>query len=328
MSDPERLTRKIREALAPCSLGRWPTLLEPAPAFLASLGLDALWLKREDRSAPRCGGNKVRGLEFLLADAPAGSVFVTVGGTGSTHCLATAVHAAALSCRVALAQFPQPETDASRAVAAACDAHATLVVRAPTRAALPLALLAAWHGARRFGPRRWIPGGGAHPRAVVGHFLAALELAQQLPAPPEAIVAPLGTGGTVAGLLLGVAQLGWPTRVVGVRVAPAIVANRWRTRRLALRTARLLASCGVRIAALTSRMLFQLVDGLGGKGYGYPTAEGEAARRLAAEHGLTLDPTYGAKAFAFLLQRGTCNVRRVVFWHTFGVPCPTPEPER
>src|SRR5207244_7641173 len=49
--------------------GDWPTPLEPAPPALAgAVGVAALALKREDRSARRCGGNKVRGLEFLLAD--------------------------------------------------------------------------------------------------------------------------------------------------------------------------------------------------------------------------------------------------------------------
>src|SRR5256886_16065692 len=82
VSDPERLTRKIRAALAPCSLGQWPTPLEPVPPPLArALGVEALWVKREDRSSPRYGGNKVRGLEFLLAGAPPESVFVTGGGT-------------------------------------------------------------------------------------------------------------------------------------------------------------------------------------------------------------------------------------------------------
>src|SRR5256884_1458551 len=236
VSDPERLTRKIRAALAPCSLGQWPTPLEPvAPTLARALGLEALWVKREDRSSPRYGGNKVRGLEFLLAGAPPGSVFVTVGGTGSTHCRPTACLPAALSGRAARAQFPQPETATSRAVAAASQAHAALVVRAATRASLPVALLSAWRGARRLGSRRWIPAGGAHPRAVVGHLLATLELTRQLPDPPDAIVAPLGTGGTVAGLLLGIAGLGWPTRVIGVRVAPTLVANRWRATRLAPR---------------------------------------------------------------------------------------------
>jgi len=318
VSDPERLTGKIRAALAPCSLGDWPTALERASALAMAAGVHALWLKREDRSAAPCGGNKVRGLEFLLAGARAGTVFVTVGATGSTHCLATAVHAARLSCAVALAQFPQPETDSSRAVAAACAAHAALVVRAQSPAGLPLAVLVAWRRARRLGPRRWIPGGGAHPRAVIGHLLATLELAGQLAEPPDAILAPLGTGGTVAGILLGVAALGWATRVVGVRVAPQLVANRWRTLWLAWRARSLLASRGIPLSFSPPRGLV-VVDGVG-EGYGHPTSRGESARRLAADHGLILDSTYGAKAFAVLLRRGTCDVQRVVFWHTFGVP--------
>src|SRR2546430_4342488 len=84
VSDPERLTRKIRAALAPCSLGQWPTPLEPVPPALArALGLEALWVKREDRSSPRYGGHKVRGLVLLLAGPPPGSVIASAGGAGS-----------------------------------------------------------------------------------------------------------------------------------------------------------------------------------------------------------------------------------------------------
>ena len=319
--DPARLTAKIRGALAPCRLGDWPTPLESAPALGRALGLGALAIKREDRCSARCGGNKVRGLEFLLAGARPGTVFVTVGGTGSTHCLATALHAAAVSCRVALAQFPQPETAASRAASALCRTHAALVARAASPATLPFAVAAAWWRARRFGPRRWIPGGGAHPRAVIGHLLGGLELPAQLEEPPDAIVLPLGTGGTAAGVALAVAALGWPTRVIGVRVAPRVVASRWRTTRLARRAVRLLARHGITLPSVPPLPPLPLlvVDGVG-PGYGRPTPEGEAARRLAAQHGLTLDPTYGAKAFAVLMRRATCDVQRAVFWHTFGIP--------
>ncbi|HVH10679.1 MAG TPA: pyridoxal-phosphate dependent enzyme [Gemmatimonadales bacterium] len=229
MSDPALLREKIRAALAPCRLGEWPTPLEAAPELAQALGVAALGLKREDRSSVRCGGNKVRGLEFLLAGAPAGTVFVTLGATGSTHCLATAVHAEGLGCRAVLAQFPQPDTPASRAVARLSAAHAAVVVRARGRITLPLAVLAAWRRAGRLGPRRWIAGGGAHPRAVVGHLLGGLELATQVGDPPDTVVLPLGTGGTAAGVALAIAALRWPTRVVAVRVAPRIVANRPRT---------------------------------------------------------------------------------------------------
>src|SRR5712692_7235654 len=127
------LARKIRSAFTPCSLGEWPTPLEEQPALARALGLQALWLKREDKS----GGNKVRGLEFLFAGAAPRSVFVTVGGAGSSHCLATARsrgrgrgagsshclatarHARTQGLRTAVALFPQPETDASRSILAA-----------------------------------------------------------------------------------------------------------------------------------------------------------------------------------------------------------------
>ncbi|HEV8305945.1 MAG TPA: pyridoxal-phosphate dependent enzyme [Gemmatimonadales bacterium] len=313
--DAAALAHKIRATLAPRCLGAWPTPLEAAPGLARAARVDALWLKREDRA----GGNKVRGLEFLLAGAAAGTVFVTVGGTGSTHCLATARQARALGYRTALAQFPQPATDAGGAVAAATAAAADLVIRAGSGVGLPVALARAWFGARRLGAPRWIPGGGAHPRAVVGHLLAALELATQLDAPPDGIVLPLGTGGTAAGIALGVACLGWPTRVIAVRVAPRLVANRWRISRLARGAARLLETRDAQLRTPHSALRFDVVDGLGA-GYGHPSPAGERARALAADHGLTLDPTYGAKAFAVLVERAAGNLQRVVFWHTFAWP--------
>ena len=310
------LATKIRAAFAPCRLGTWPAPLEAHPALARALGLQALWLKREDLT----GGNKVRGLEFLLAGAPPRSVFVTIGATGSSHCLATARGAKTLGYRTAVATFPQPETDASRAVAASTAATANLVVSASSILTLPWAMLRAWRAAHHLGrgTPHWIPGGGADPRAVIGHFLAALELGSQLDAPPDTIVVPLGTGGTAAGIALGVAWLGWSTEVVAVRVAPWLVANRWRTLRLAGKTAALIGRDGIELGVPRSAIRVRVVEAMG-KGYGHPTPQGERARALAAEHNLRLDPTYGAKAFGFL-QRSDVNVQRVVFWHTFAWP--------
>ena len=130
---------KIRTAFAPCSLGAWPTPLEPQPALARALGIQALWLKREDLA----GGNKVRGLEFLISGAPPRSVFVTIGGEGSSHALATARAAKTQGYRTAVALFAQPETDASRSVAAAMAGAANLVVRASNMLAFPWAVLRA-----------------------------------------------------------------------------------------------------------------------------------------------------------------------------------------
>jgi len=310
------LTTKIRTAFAPRSLGAWPTALEPQPPLARALGVEALWLKREDLA----GGNKVRGLEFLFANVASRSVFVTVGGSGSSHCLTTARCARAEGHRTALALFKQPTTEATRAVGAAIMAEAHLVMRASSIATLPWAVLRTWLAARRIGKGtpHWIPGGGADPRAVLGHCLAALELSAQLETPPDSIVVPLGTGGTAAGIALGVAALGWSTRVIAVRVAPWIAANRWRTLRLARQAAVLLERAGIERVP-RSAIRVEVVNALGA-GYGYPTTEGERARRLASDHGLRLEPTYGAKAFSVYFQKKKYDLRRTVFWHTFAWP--------
>src|SRR5258708_39846818 len=108
MPDPKRLTHKIRERLRARSLGARPTPLTAASAALTrSMGLDALWVKREDA----IGGNKVRSLEFLLAAAQVGDVVLTIGGPRSGPRRAPPVHAPARGCPVALAQFFPPATE-------------------------------------------------------------------------------------------------------------------------------------------------------------------------------------------------------------------------
>jgi D-cysteine desulfhydrase len=150
---------------------------------------------------------------------------------------------------------------------------------------------------------------------VIGHFLATLELATQLDAPPDTIVTPLGTGSTAAGIALGVAWLGWSTRTVAVRVASWLVANRWRTVRLARKASSAIRQAGLEFNVPGSSFRLDVVNAIGA-GYGHPTRDGERARALAAEHGLRLDPTYGAKAFTFL-QRREPQIQRAVFWQTF-----------
>ena len=321
----EELTAKIRTAYGSCSLGQWPTPLAPAPALAAEAGADALWLKMEGASSVRYGGSKVRGLEFLLAGAPADAVFVTIGGTGSTHCLATAVHARALGCRCVLAQFPQPATAAGDALARASGRVADVVERSPTRAGFPMAVVRAWRSARRLGTPRWIPGGGAHPQAVLGHLLAGLELEAQLPRPPDAVVVPFGSTGTAAGLGLAMRLLRWPTTVVGVRVAPLVVANRWRAAYLARGAERLLRRVAIPIPQALAMAPLSIINGLG-RGYGFPTPAGEQATVRAARHGFALDPTYGAKAFAAVPELTRRGYRRIVFWHTFAPPPDFAEP--
>lgn len=319
--DPRDVDRKIRAAFGPRSLGVWPTPLEASPALAARGGLAQVWVKREDRSATVYGGNKVRGLEFLFRDLGPGDVVVTIGGSGSTHCLAAARHARALGARTVLAQFPQGHSDTERRTARASGEVSTHVFQARTWLGFPVSWLAAWISAGRIGGRRrlYIPGGGATPVAVLGHVLAGLELPTQLQSPPDAILTPLGSGGTAAGLLLACRLLEWKTRIVAVQVASRFVANAGRVFRLASRARELLAAQGVPLPHAPASAQLLVLDGMGA-GYGEPTAPGERARGWGEEAGLTIDSTYGGKTLALLPELSRMGFARVVFWHTYASP--------
>jgi D-cysteine desulfhydrase len=317
--DPRDFDRKIRAAFRPRRLGSWPTPLESHPVLAARVGVSELWVKREDRSSTVYGGNKVRGLEFLFSDLRTGDAVVTIGGWGSTHCLATARHARALGAHCVVAQFPQGSNESALDTARATSAGASACFRARTWLGFPAAWVRAWVAAGRLGPRRYIPGGGAAPAAVLGHALATLELVTQLPSSPDVIVTPLGSGGTAAGLLLGCSLAGWETRVVAVQVAPRVVANASRVRRFASAARRLLVDRGVLPPHVPPTSLLSVIPGMG-RGYGYPTIDGEAARSQAVESGLLVDSTYGGKTLAALPSLAGAGVRRAVFWHTYGAP--------
>jgi len=316
--NPADLERKIRVAFGARSLGRWPTPLERAAGLAERTGARELWVKREDRSSPVYGGNKVRALEFLFAGLAAGDAAFTVGGWGSTHCLATVRHARALGAHAVVAQFPQGLSEGAVATARATERAATVCFRARTWAGFPAAWLRGWRAAGRLGRRLAIPGGGRAPVAALGHALAVLEMATQLPSSPDAIVTPLGTGGTAAGILVGCGLLGWRTQVCAVRVAPRVVAGAGRVRRLA-RAARELLRGRVPQAAVSGGPSLLVVDGIG-RGYGWPTVEGEQARGWAREAGLEVDSTYGGKTLARVPGVVESGHARVVYWHTYAAP--------
>jgi D-cysteine desulfhydrase len=283
-----------------------------------TVGDTTLLAKRDDLSAPPPGGNKVRALELLLAGLRPGQTLLTVGATGSTHALAVAQHGARIGARTQVVTWPQESHEIARATAARMEevadvTHARSVAEAYLRAML-----------RRL--RRevhWVPAGGSVPLGALGQVSAALEMADQLaregrPA-PDTLVVPLGTGGTAAGILVGLAIAGLPTRVIGVRVVPRVVANRARVFRLARRTHALLAGlAGTELPPLDAGR-FEVDGGAYGGAYGRETVEAHAAiEELRMVGGPMLEATYSAKAFAVALARARRSPdERVLFWLTF-----------
>ena len=100
-------------ALAHIPLGQFPTPVEKLDRVGDRIGLDQLYIKRDDLSCAVYGGNKVRKLECLLGEAlrRRASRVATMGFAGSNHALATAVYARQLGLQCTNFLLPQVNAD-------------------------------------------------------------------------------------------------------------------------------------------------------------------------------------------------------------------------
>jgi D-cysteine desulfhydrase len=308
-----------------------PLLSGPTPIELSPGLADGVWVKRDDLTSRVYGGNKVRKLEFLLADARARGhrSLLTVGATGSNHVLATALFGRALGFAATHAVlFPQPAgADVARKERAFAEA-AVGAARVPGKLLVPFG--AAWRAAialaRGQGRPYLIGPGGSSPLGSLGYVAAGLELAAQVragecPAPSE-IWVPVGSGGTAAGLLVGLRLAGLSARLHAVQVVERPWVSAGGVVRLARRIAALLVGLGVDLPPRARRYrtddLVLVTDQLG-PGYAHPTPASKDACARAADAGLVLDTTYAGKTLAGLLARPAAGPR--LFWLTyFGSP--------
>ena len=315
----------VLENLPRRRLAAFPTPLLPLPTLGRELGLE-LWCKRDDLIGFGLGGNKVRGLEFLMAEALAqgAEVIVTGAGPQSNHVRATAAAAAhaSLACLAVFWGEPPERVDGNYRLTRMLGAE-PVFTGDPDRASVDAGIASVCERLREQGRQSYaIPRGGACPLGALGHARAARELAGQCQAlglKPDAIVLATGSGGTQAGWLLGSRLLGTDWRVEGYTVSRAATAAREQVAHLASAAARLLSSDGAWTPAAAV-----VHDGYIGAGYGVPTpAAAEAIRRVARREGVLLDPVYTGKAMAGFLdrrRRGLAPYRSVVFLHTGGEP--------
>ena len=298
------------------AIGNYPTPVER----LAGLGTakTTLWVKRDDLTNPTYGGNKVRKLERLIAEARRRGKrrLVTVGAAGSHHVLATALFGGRAGLEVDAVLVPQlrtPHVAEDLRADVALGAH---LFTARTYAGAALGMIA---HARR--DAYVVPMGGSNVVGALGYVDAAFELADQVKAgalpEPDAIVVTVGSGGTAAGLAAGLRLAGLRSELVGVVVAaPAFFVRFW-TRRLA-RAAfwRHARDHGLAVRSAPARALTFTSSYLGA-GYGEPTEAGVKATAIAADAGLSLDATYTAKCFAAALDYvQSARFERVLYWHT------------
>lgn len=306
------------------SLGHWPTPLAELERLSRHLGGPRLWVKRDDLSGLAGGGNKIRKLEYLVADALAqgATTLITAGAGQSNHARQTAGVAArhGLGCVLVLAGSAPAEMGGNLLLDRLFGAR---IEWAGDRDAYTVMQEVA--ACERVAGRRpyIIPYGGSNAIGAAGYVAAMDELAgQALRAGVrfDHLVVASGSGGTQAGMVAGARAANLHGRVLGISVGAAAgdLAG------TVLDLARLAAAyLSLRIAIEPEAVA---VNGdYVGAGYGVPgDPEREAIRLLARTEGLLLDPVYTGRAMAGLLdlidQGEIGRHDTVLFWHTGGQP--------
>jgi D-cysteine desulfhydrase len=294
-------------------LGQFPTPLEALPRLSAELGVEVL-MKRDDLTGLALGGNKIRKLEMLLAEAVAGGAdaVVTCGSVQSNHCRCTAAAARKLGLECGLVLFEGRHNEENgnllldRLFGATLEIHP--LSERPRAEELMGALGARW---RR---PHVIPFGGSNAVGAAAYAWGYQELVEQLGGRRGTLFCVTSSGATHAGLVVGAAALPGPA-VLGVSIADPVAAVEPRVARLVQEAMGLLEVEG--------DFTVTVLDGQRGGGYGVPSEEGLAAIRLLAQtEGILLDPVYTGKGMAGLIdqvRRGEI-VEPAIFLHSGGVP--------
>jgi D-cysteine desulfhydrase len=315
------------EALPRLSLVTEPTPLAPASRLSAALGGPQLWFKRDDLLPVAFGGNKVRSLDLIVAEAlrRGADTLVTGAGPLSNHVRASAGVAAMTGLRCIAIYWGVPPSRAegnhwlTRMLGAEIvftgDADRSSVDSGIEASAAEVVA----QGGRPFS----VPRGGACALGVLAHVLAVRETLEQCAVfgiMPQAVVMAVGGAGTLAGWLLGTALFGAVWRLEAITVSRPAVEALARARNLAAEAAAML-DCP---AQLSSVELF-VHESFLGAGYGVPSPQGQSAIVATARtEGVFLDPTYTGKAMAgysALLSQGRyAGADDVLFLHTGGAP--------
>lgn len=302
-----------------------PTPLEYLPRLSDHLGRE-IFIKRDDTTPLAMGGNKLRKLEFLAADAlrEGADTLITAGAIQSNHVRQTAAVAAKLGVHcVALLENPigtRAENYLSNGNRLLLDLFNTQVEMcdALTDPAAQLDELATRIEAQGYRPYV-IPVGGSNALGALGYVESALEIAQQCEDAVEisSVVVASGSAGTHAGLAVGLEQLMPQAELIGVTVSRAVADQLPKV--VALQQA---VANSLELQAKADIILW---DDYFAPGYGTPNEEGMAAVKLLAQlEGILLDPVYTGKAMAGLIdgitQKRFKDEGPILFVHTGGAP--------
>lgn len=310
-------------------LARTPTPLQPLRRFCAENNLPTIWLKRDDLTHSLASGNKIRKLEFCLAEAQAqgADVVLTYGGIQSNHCRTTAVLGAELGLKVHLVlrgdAAPDGAPDGNLLLDNLTGATITYVNarRLAKEAERVEAEIRA--GYESSGQRVYsIPIGASDATGLWGYIAACDELINDFMATaiqPAAIITASGSGGTQAGLMAGSALLGLNVPVFGINVCDDAA---WFEQKIQHDLQKWQAKYKQPIEL--AELVVNMIDGYVGEGYARASDEVlSTIKSVARSEGVIFDPVYTGKAFNGLLKeldKGRfAGASDLVFIHTGGI---------
>jgi D-cysteine desulfhydrase family pyridoxal phosphate-dependent enzyme len=304
-----------------------PTPVQPLTRLRAELGPECprLFIKRDDLLSFGLGGNKVRKMQAIAAEARAAGAdtLITCGGVQSNHARVTAATGAVLGFRVVLVLNiavgrAQPALTGNLLLDGIFGAEVCYV---QSREARQPAMEDAAAALRARGRRPFIvPLGASTPTGALGFARGVAELAAS-GQKPDVIVHATSSGGTQAGLISGCTLFGLRARVIGISADAS-------SETLRSGVADLLAGIATRLGAapgsLGADKPVEVDDRFVGDGYGVPTAASTAALEFVARReGILLDPVYAAKAMSGMLSRIRAGEfskdETMLFWHTGGL---------
>ena len=284
-----------------------------------------LWIKRDDLTNTLYGGNKVRKLEFILADAKKKNknTITTFGATGTNHGVATSIFAQQHGLRSKIYLFDQPVTNTVKNNLKLMAKHNAQLIHKGSLLNTALA----YYASQVFrGKQYHLPPGGSNIMGCLSFVNAAFELKQQIEQgllpEPNHIICPVGSSGTLAGLALGCQLAGLKSKVIGIRVAPSHlgiipICTTETVTSLMNKTYAHLRSLDKSIPKISLNKI-HLDDDYYGEGYGFSTEEGDQAITAFEKRGIKLESTYTAKAAAAAIKLCcTDSNTSVLYWHTF-----------
>ena len=303
---------------------RIPLIGGPTPIQRSRLAWadDALYWKRDDLTPYGLGGNKLRKLEFLIAEALSqrANLIITSGAPQSNHARLTSVVSAMMKLSSVIIIPGETPTEWGGNLLLDRLAGAEIIACGEEPLDQAVERISSEKKSQGYHPYT-IPLGGSNALGSLGYFLAFFELLKQAKEQgwdPHTLVCSVGSAGTLAGLVAANALHPRPLRLLGVSVWQSMATLRPLVEKLAAEVLDLLhAPCSLPPFEITSDFI--------GPGYGLPTpASSKVLIECFRTDGILFDPVYTSKGVAavkhLMQHKNQEPPEPIVFWHTGGGP--------